>query len=114
MPVCQMDVRPGGSYRFVVQIGEGGYGLEGEYVEIDPPEKLVYTERFDGAPGVEALVTMVLTEEAGMTTLTSTIAHETVEGRDAHLRAGMKEGASQSMDRLAEHLVTLAKRSEHF
>jgi len=52
LSVCEIDFRPGGAWRFVLRAPDGNdYGFGGEYREILPPERLVYTFRFDGAPG---------------------------------------------------------------
>ncbi len=51
-------------------------------------------------------MTVELVEQAGKTTLTTTVLHPSQEVRDAN--AGMAQGASQSFDKLAEFLTTLA------
>src|SRR3954462_9852969 len=52
LPVCQMDFRPGGAWRFVVHGPDGtDMGMRGVYQEITPPERLVSTESFDDYPG---------------------------------------------------------------
>jgi uncharacterized protein YndB with AHSA1/START domain len=104
-----MDFRPGGAWRFVLRGRNGSdYGFGGEYREIRPPERLVYTFRFDGAPGAEALETLTFVEKDGKTTLTNTMLHTSVENRDAHVRSGMEDGVLQTMDRLAELLDALS------
>ena len=69
--------------------------------EIVPPERLVHTERFNDPwyPG-EAVVTTVLTERAGQTTVSMTILYETREARDGVLKSGMERGVAASYDRL--------------
>ncbi len=109
LSVCEMDFRPGGAWRFVLRAPDGNdYGFGGEYREILPPERLVYTFRFDGAPGAEAVETLIFVEKDGKTTLTNTMVHTSVENRDAHVRSGMEEGVLQTMDRLAELLATMS------
>jgi len=109
LAVCEMDFRPGGAWRFVLRAPDGSdYGFDGEYREILPPERLVYTFRFDGAPGAEAVETLTFVEKDGKTTLTNTMLHTSVENRDAHVRSGMEEGVLQTMDRLAELLETIS------
>jgi uncharacterized protein YndB with AHSA1/START domain len=108
---CEVDLRPGGAWRFVLRALDGNeYGFGGEYREILPPERLVYTFRFDGAPGAEAVETLTFVEKDGKTTLTTTTLHTSVENRDAHVRSGMEEGALQTMDRLAELLDVMSRR----
>ena len=109
MPVCEMDVRVGGKYRWVWRHDRDGttMGMGGVYREIVKPERLVVTERFDEAwyPG-EALNTLVLVEQGGRTTLTQTMRYESREARDAVLKSGMESGVKASYDRLADLLAS--------
>jgi uncharacterized protein YndB with AHSA1/START domain len=108
LSVCEVDLRPGGSWRFVLRGPDGNEcGFGGEYREITPPERLVYTFRFDGAPGAEAIETLTFVEKNGKTTFTGTTLHTSVENRDGHVRSGMEEGMRQTLDRLAERLKTM-------
>ena len=108
MPVCEIDLRPGGGWHFVWRKSDGTeMGMRGAYREVRPPERLVHTESW-GPEWPETLNTMVLTEKAGKTTMTATILYPSKDARDAALKTGMKEGASQSYDRLAEYLLSLA------
>ena len=61
-----------------------------------------------GGDWPETLNTLILSEEAGKTTITQTVLYPSKEARDAALKTGMKEGVSESFDRLAEHLRTMA------
>jgi len=109
MPVCEIDLRVGGAYRYVWRAADGQkMGMGGVYREIRAPERLVTTERFDEAwyPG-EAVGTVVLVEQGGKTTLTQTILYESREARDAVLKTGMERGVAASYDRLAELLPSL-------
>lgn len=109
MPVCEMDVRVGGQYRWVWRHDTDGttMGMGGVYREIVAPERLVTTERFDEAwyPG-EGLNTLVLVETGGRTTLTQTMRYESKAARDAVLKSGMEKGVEVSYDRLAELLAS--------
>jgi uncharacterized protein YndB with AHSA1/START domain len=108
MPVCEIDLRPGGEWHFVWRRSDGTeLEMRGEYREIAPPERLVSTESW-GADWPETLNTLILTEENGKTTLTSTVLYPSQEARDAALQTGMKDGASISFDRLADYLRTIA------
>ena len=73
--------------------------------EIAPPGRIVCTESMDGYPS-ESLVTTVLVEHEGKTTLTTTALYESREVRDAVLKTGMERGVAASYDRLAELLAT--------
>ena len=108
MPVCEVDLRPGGEWHFVWRRSDGSeMGMRGAYKEITPPERLVSTESW-GGQWPETLNTLVLSEKGGRTTITSTVLYPSKEARDAALQTGMKEGVSQSFDRLAECLRTMA------
>jgi uncharacterized protein YndB with AHSA1/START domain len=107
---CDVDLRVGGSWRFVSHGPEGAtLGHGGVYREIVTPGRLVYTELFDGQsqPG-ESLVTQQLTERHGVTTLTSTILYPSPEVRDQFLSTAMERGVGQAYGRLDE---LLAERS---
>ncbi|MEQ1947104.1 MAG: SRPBCC domain-containing protein [Bryobacteraceae bacterium] len=108
MVSCEMDARPGGTWRHVLQMPDGAQRVfKGTYHEIVSPEKIVATECFDeprlGSP--EWLATVTLTEHDGKTTLTSRILHPSVQARDGHLGSGMEWGAAETFDRLAELLA---------
>ena len=107
MPVCEIDLRPGGSWHFVWRREDGSeMEMRGVYKEIEPPERIVNTESW-GADWPETLNTMVLTEEDGKTTITCTMLYPSKEARDAALQTGMKDGASKSFDRLAAYLRSI-------
>ena len=107
MPVCEIDLKVGGAYRYVWRRDTDGteMGMGGVYREIVPNQKIVTTEKFDQAwyPG-EAVGTLVLTEQAGKTTITQTVLYASREARDGVLKSGMESGVSRSYDRLAEQL----------
>jgi len=106
MPVCEVDLRVGGTYRFVWRGPDGAeMGVRGVYREVVRPERLMHTEKFDEAwyPG-EALITTVLVEQGAKTTLTVTMRYESREARDAVLKSPMESGVAQSYDKLAELL----------
>jgi uncharacterized protein YndB with AHSA1/START domain len=106
--VCEVDLRVGGTWRFVSR-GPGGaeLGHGGVYREIQPPDRLVYSELFDDQsyPG-ESLITHVPVEHDGNTTLTSTVLYASREARDIVLAYPMERGVAEAYDRLAELLQT--------
>jgi uncharacterized protein YndB with AHSA1/START domain len=105
MPTCEVNARVGGGFRFVLRSPEGrDLGMRGVYRELSPPDRAVHTESFDDFPG-ESLVTTVLTEQDGQTTLVATILYPSREVRDAVLQSGMEHGAAESYDKLAEVLA---------
>jgi len=108
MPVCEVDLRPGGAWHFVWRRGDGDeMAMRGLYKEVVPPEKVVSTESW-GGEWPETINTLTLTEDNGRTTMTSTVLYPSKEARDAALKTGMKDGMTQSFDRLAEYLQSLA------
>ncbi|HET7482947.1 MAG TPA: SRPBCC family protein [Actinomycetota bacterium] len=106
--VCEVDFRVGGKWR-IVHRGDDGqeFGFRGEYKEIRPPEKIVWTFEFEGYPGHISLETLSLEERDGKTILTANAVYETVEDRNATLQSGMEEGANETMQRLDEYIATL-------
>ncbi len=110
VPVCEIDLRPGGAWRYVGRGPEGEYAFHGVYREIAAPERLVYTEIFEPFPDVESVVTQVLTKEGNKTRLTVSCMYPSQEVRDMVLKTGMEHGAGISYDRL-EDLVKELQRS---
>jgi uncharacterized protein YndB with AHSA1/START domain len=110
MPVCEIDLRVGGTYRYVWRhIAKGNeMGMSGVYREIAAPERIVATEKFDDAwyPG-EAVGTLVLSEQGAKTTVSQTVIYESREARDAVLKSGMEKGVAAGYDRLADLLNSL-------
>ncbi len=111
MVVCDVDLRVGGRYRYVWKRESDGteMGMGGVFREVEAPERLVSTEKFDEAwyPG-EAVGTIHLAEEGGRTTLTQTILYESREARDAVLQSPMESGVAASYDRLEALLAQAA------
>jgi uncharacterized protein YndB with AHSA1/START domain len=108
MPVCEIDLRVGGRYRYVWRNQDGvEMGMGGVFREIARPERLVASERFDQAwyPG-EALDTTVFVEKKGLTTVTLTVQYESQEARDGVIKSPMAEGMAAGYDRLEELLAT--------
>lgn len=108
MPICEIDLRPGGSWRYVWRKANGTeMEMSGEVREVVPPERLVTTERW--APDwPETINTLVLAESGGRTTITLTATYPTKEARDAALETGMRDGLNQSFARLDALLPALA------
>jgi uncharacterized protein YndB with AHSA1/START domain len=108
MPVCEIDLRPGGSWRYVWRKDDGSeMAMAGSVKEVSAPERLVTTESW-GPEWPETLNTLVLTEAGGRTTITLTILYPSKQARDAALQTGMKEGMDQSFARLETVLPALA------
>jgi uncharacterized protein YndB with AHSA1/START domain len=106
--VCEVDLREGGSWRFVSRGPDGSQlGHGGVYRVILPPDRLVYTELFDDQsyPG-RTLVTHEFVERNGTTLLTSTLLYASREGRDRALSYPMERGVAEAYDRLDDLLVS--------
>src|SRR5919106_4701436 len=73
VPVCEIDLRVGGAWRFVNRHPKGEAAFHGEYREITPPSRLVFTEIFEEFPDTVSVVTTELTEEDGKTRMTATV-----------------------------------------
>ena len=111
--VCEVDLKVGGSYRFVWRGPDGSeMAMGGVYREIVRPERLVATEKFD-EPWYEgeALDTMVFVEHGGKTTATTTVLYASREVRDAVLKSPMDRGVSESYEKLDEVLASTPARS---
>jgi uncharacterized protein YndB with AHSA1/START domain len=101
--VDEMDVRPGGRWRFINRNAEGvEFGFHGVYHDVVAPERVTQTFEFEGVPGHVTLDTATLEELDGKTTFVSTSVFQSVEDRDAMVASGMESGARETYDRLAE------------
>jgi uncharacterized protein YndB with AHSA1/START domain len=104
MPVCEMDVRVGGRYRWRWRSDKDAseFGFAGTFREVQPLSKLVHTEAYDPGtvgdahPQGEALVSVTFTEDGGVTTVTTLIDFGSKEARDAAVATGMTDGMEQS------------------
>jgi uncharacterized protein YndB with AHSA1/START domain len=109
MPVCEIDLRVGGSYRYVWEKNDGTYrmGMGGVYREIVAPERIVNTEKFDDAwyPG-DAIDTLTLVERNGKTTLTMTVKYASKEARDGVIKSPAASGVAESFDNLEALLAS--------
>ena len=115
MPVCEMDVRVGGKYRWRWRGDEGGqeFGFHGEFREVEPGVKLVHTESFDPGTmggehsGGEALITTFFDEKDGVATVTTVMDFGSQESRDKAMATGMTGGMEQSFQLLDRLLLEL-------
>ena len=98
--LAEIDLRVGGSWRYVMT-GEGfEVGFHGEYQELVPNERIVSTEVFEGMPDAASVNTLTLTETDGRTLLTILVQHSSKEHRDGHVNSGMEGGLQESLDAL--------------
>ena len=105
MPICEIDLRPGGAWRFVWRKSDGSeMSMHGVYQEVVPPERVVSTELW-GGDWPETLTTLLLTEENGRTTITQKVRYPSRAIRDAALKTGMVDGMAAGYDRLEAYLA---------
>ena len=107
--VCEIDLRVGGTYRYVWKAHGGmSMGMGGVYQDIVKEEKIVSTEKFDESwyPG-DAVGTVTFTEAAGRTTVTTTVLYASKEARDGVLKSPMAEGMGAGFDTLEKLLALL-------
>jgi len=114
MPVCQIDLRVGGAYRYVWRKDSASIemGMGGVFREVTTPKKLVATEKFDDAwyPG-EAIDTTVFEEKGEITKMKLTVLYESKEARDTASRSGMEHGMVAGYNRLEEVLASLSVKA---
>jgi uncharacterized protein YndB with AHSA1/START domain len=109
LEICEMDVRPGGAWRRVLRMPDGStVGFRGVYQELDPPQRIVFTEIFDPFPDHPSTVTVTMTERDGKTYVVVEQLHQSVESRDAHIASGMESGMRETLDRLEAFVAALA------
>ena len=109
VPVCEIDLRVGGRWRFVNRHPKGEAAFHGEYREIQPPGRIVFTEIFEDFPDAVSVVTTELKDEGGKTRMIVTVDYGTQEIRDMVLSTGMTRGAGISYDRLEDLLASLQR-----
>ena len=101
MPVCEIDLKPGGRFRYVWRKGGEEMGVSGTYREIEAPGRIVHTERFnDDWTAGESLVTTTLDEMDGRTTMSMTIRYASPDSRAIAVASGMLEGMTATYERL--------------
>ncbi|WP_051695052.1 SRPBCC domain-containing protein [Caulobacter sp. UNC358MFTsu5.1] len=109
LTTCEMDFRVGGRFHFAMTgpNDEPGPPFGGEYLEIEPDRRIVYTNGFD-APGSPRFVTEVTLEETGgKTTLTQVTTFESKAVRDQYVEMGYAEGTNSAYDQLGDVAVEL-------
>lgn len=117
MPVCEMDVREGGSYLWRWKRDADGkqFGFHGRFNEVREPAKLVHDEYYDAGDiggsmptNDPALVTLELSEAGGVTTLVCTMRFSSQEARDGAVATGMTDGMEMGFQRLDDLVAKAA------
>jgi uncharacterized protein YndB with AHSA1/START domain len=109
MTVAEIDLRVGGSWRYAMT-ADGGFevAFHGEYREVEPYERIVSTEVYEGAPGAgPAVNTMTLSERGGRTTMRILVQHASKADRDAMIASGMEDGLQDALDLLEQTAAAL-------
>jgi len=112
MTVCEIDLRVGGAWRFVMTSSEGmEVAFHGTYREIVPDERLVHTEVYEAMPGAGVLNTLTFEEAEGRTTLTVLVECGTQEVRDGMMASGMEVGMQEAYDLIEQIAIELAEQA---
>ncbi len=120
MPVCEMDMRVGGEYRWLWRNDEDGmeFGFTGEVMEVVTHERIVHTQIFDpgnmgvSMGGAPSIITVTFNETNGTTTVATTIKYASKADRDEALSTGMTDGMEISYQRLDEMLAVMIKEKD--
>lgn len=104
---CEVELRAGGGYRYTMRHAGGDMVFSGEYREVTPPSRLVYTEAFQPAPdlppvGEPTVNTVTFDERAGSTFVTLVTTCASAEVREMILATGMESGMREHLEQLAE------------
>jgi len=104
--VDRMDMKPGGRWRFILENPDGSkIAFSGEYREIVPPERLLYTFNFEPiGPGHEVIEVVTFEEHEHKTKLTSKNIYQKLEDLEGMVQSGMEEGSNETMERFADLL----------
>jgi uncharacterized protein YndB with AHSA1/START domain len=110
MPVCEIDLRPGGTWRYVWRNPHGReFGATGTYREVDPPKRIVSVSEFEGE---EQTSTTTFAEHVGRTTVINTMRFPSTAARDRGLPYA-RVGADANHARLDAYLASGAIRQDH-
>jgi uncharacterized protein YndB with AHSA1/START domain len=110
--VADIDLRVGGTWRFVMTSTEGmEVAFHGVYREIVPAERLVHTEVYEAMPGAEVVNTITFGEDGGRTRLTVLVDCGTQEIRDGMMASGMEAGMQEAYDLIEELAIELAEQA---
>jgi len=105
MPICEVDLRPGGRFHYRWHFDETGveFGLFGTFREVEPPARIVHREDHDEAGNQgDATITTTFVEHNGLTTVTVTQLYDSRELRDKAIESGQVEGTRICFDRLSD------------
>lgn len=109
--VCDIDLRVGGDYHIVFVTPTGQEcSFRGTYLELERPDRIVDTWRFEGwGPDTDAVETVTLAEDGGVTTLTMRIVFNSAYGR-SHMKFDGPDGQGSSFDKMEDYLLSLLEQ----
>lgn len=109
MLVCDAEIKVGGAYRYVLGGSDGQqFAFSGRYLELTPPDRVVYTQVFEAFPDGEATVTVTFEERDGVTVVTGHELYPSKEALDGALQTGMEDGMNDTYEQLDKLLITLS------
>ena len=112
MTVCEIDLRVGGAWRFVMTSSEGfEVAFHGTYREIVPNERLVHTEVYEAMPDAETVNTLTFAETDGRTTLAVLVDCGSKQVRDGMMASGMEVGMQEAYDLIEQIAIELAEEA---
>lgn len=110
---CEVDLRVGGGYRYVLEHPRGRIAFLGTYLEIVPPTRLVYTERYcpDAVTPLPDAghLTVSFEERDGLTFFTARVHYPSKDVRDQVLASGMEDGMRETYALLDELVAAEAR-----
>jgi uncharacterized protein YndB with AHSA1/START domain len=111
--ICDIDLRVGGDYHIVFVTPDGREcSFRGTYLELERPDRIVDTWWFEGwGPDTDAVETVTLTEDAGVTTLTMSMVFNSEHGR-SHMRFDGPDGQGSSFDKMEDYLREVVTREQ--
>lgn len=104
---CEVDLRPGGTHRYVTSNDDGTeFRFHGEFIEVDPPRRLVSTWVFEGDPGAVTVDTLDFEPSEGGTLVSGESRVASLELRDQRMAdERMLDGMRETWERLDAFLA---------
>jgi uncharacterized protein YndB with AHSA1/START domain len=107
-PVCEIDLRPGGIWRYVMRAPDGGeFSVDQVYHEITAPERIVYGPAKTGPESLHPIHTLSFEEQDGKTKVSLHSHYPSADERDEAIRRGFVQGVGEGLDTLEAYLKTL-------
>ncbi len=100
MPECRSEAKIGGTYKFTWSNGEESFSVTGEYLDLDPPNRIVHTEDWGSGDMGYSTITTTFEPEGEGTLMTLVVVYPDAEARALALTTGMTEGMEDSYARL--------------